>query len=395
VSDVTVPPPSLPGFFAAAPTANAAARLHALAGAQFGDLEFDVGKSIRWTQWFTDTVHITDVNLGTQRYWVVNWTLTYPQAFHAVTGVNFFFDMVKFRKEQWRLAKAERGIQYDAADWVLFVDAHEGMAIDTRDPQPPNRDVEPFKSYLYREIDRAEAASKDRVSLPFYAFLRHDDTIVAHYESPAFEDGQFGYTTATCDMGTPYYLDFGGLTRLMKVSVLEDPAFDWTTIDTPAGSGDSGLNVALVSYAYAHWNLQDIVPPATEVEPLSEANDDGYRMRSLISMVRPHPDLDFGEPYSDPDDEPDGLAGPWAAEDQFTPDPEESQPVAFDPSLAGLLVPLYDSVLRINMRDGVWYEGGELGNIPLSWDEGNQTWVPRDMSPGDWHNTDTWVAPVA
>ena len=38
--------------------------VHALVGAQFGDLEFDVGKSVRWTQWFTDDVFITDVNLG-------------------------------------------------------------------------------------------------------------------------------------------------------------------------------------------------------------------------------------------------------------------------------------------------------------------------------------------
>ena len=60
-------------------------------------------------------------------------------------------------------------------DWVIFVDAHEGLSIDTRTPQPNDVDVEPFRSYIYREISRANTAGKDRVVLPFYVFLRHDD----------------------------------------------------------------------------------------------------------------------------------------------------------------------------------------------------------------------------
>lgn len=389
---VTVPAPTMPQFQAGALTANAAALVHALCGAQYGDLEFDVGKSIRWVQWFTDDVFITDVNLGDPRYWIVNWTLTYPKAFHAVTGVNFFYSTVNFRKEQWRQAQAEGNLQFDDEDWVIFVDAHEGMCIDTRDPQPADDDVEPFKSYMYREIQRAESAGKDRVVLPFYVFLRHDDVITAHYDSPAFEDGSLGFTTATASMGTPWYLPYQGLTRLMKVSVLKDPSFDWTTIDRPSAPA-TGLNMSIVSYGYAHWNLQDIVPPATAVEPLSQANDDGWRMRNLLSQVRPIPTLPYGQ-YKPPDQDPVGLAGPWAAADPLTPDPIESQPVTPSASLAGLLVGLYDNVLRINMRDGVWYEGGELGNIPLEWDDATQTWLPRDMSPEDWHDTESWVAPV-
>jgi hypothetical protein len=617
MSDITVPPPTLPQFQAGQLQANAAAIVHALCGAQYGDLEFDVGKSIRWTQWYVDDVFITDVNLGTPRYWIVNWTLTFPQAYHAVTGINFFAVPEKFRKEQWRMARAERNLQFDPDDWVLFVDAHEGLCIDTRDPQPDDADVEPFRSYLYREIERANDASKDRVVLPFYAFVRHDDVITAHYESPAFQDGDLGYTTATSSMGTPYYIPDQGLTRLIKVSVLDDPSFDWTTIDQPqpwevkAGTGtpfvpgyltatvgtattpdpgllpaefvlvykvqgptggtpsqtiacqwisgqlcwllrrivgsgtttmsmsnngstatitataaavapsgdeylafavtlneagkvrvttkrslDSGVtwsdlstnniqntlvpfdtpavvriggssagttepfvgriywcemrtgtdpkagtvvwrfdaneypgtgtsyvdprgrtwtlttasaitpkvlavpaapavNTSIVSYGYAHWNLQDIVPPATTVEPLSEANDDGWRMRKLLSMVRPVTGLPYDDPWKDPSQDDDGQAGPWAAADQFTPDPEESQPVTPDPTLSHLLVGLYDNVMRLNMRDGVWYEGGELGNIPLEWDDDTQTWHPRDMTPQEWHGTESWVAPVA
>ena len=90
--------------------------------------------------------------------------------------------------------------------------------------------------------------------------------------------------------------------------------------------------------------------------------------------------------------EPTGLAGPWAPADINTPDPIQPQPVTPDPTLAGLLVGLYDNYFRLNMRDGVWYEGGELGNIPLAWNSTTQKWVPRDMSPQEWHNTDNWVA---
>lgn len=592
----TVNAPTGPQFLAVnGLQANAAALVHALCGAQYGDLEFDVGKSIRWTQWFVDDVFITDVNLGTPRYWIVNWALTYPQAWHAVTGVNYFAVPAAFRKEQWRQARAEQHIQYDSEDWVLFVDACEGLAIDTRDPQPPNFDVEPFKAYLYREAQRAQDAGKDRVVVPFYAFVRHDNIVTAHYPSPAFADGSLGYTTATATMGTPYYIASQGLTRLIKVRVLDDPAFNWAEIDTPSAAA-SGLNVSIVSYGYAHWNLQDIVPPATAVEPLAEANDDGWRMRKLMSMVRPIAGLPYADPYKPPSQDANGIAGPWAATDQFTPDPVVDsgpyldtslgtvstpdtpdmllagkfrltvrmwlrtlppsgfpmavskigagypnreymiyvasngataystsnaalnanvdggiinpmptdaahmigfeatpgsmpyvqmvdaarvnnatgvpplfpdsaaavkvgdaamsariywaqlekldaqnvptliwrfdaaeypgtgtsyldprdriwtltsataivanavdpmpQPVTPDPSLAGLLVPLYDNVLRINMRDGVYYEGSELGNIPLTWDDATQTWVVRDMSPQDWHDTEAWVAPV-
>ncbi len=394
MSDVTVPPPQLPQFQVGSLTANAAAITHAIVGAQFGDMEFDVGKSVRWTQWFADDVFILDINLGEQRYWVVNWAMTYPLAFHAVTGVNFFADPVGFRKAQWSAARSEQGLQYDPDDWVIFIDAHEGFCIDPRDPVPDHADVEPFKSYLYREVDRANTAGKDRLVLPFYAFLRSGNLINVHYDSPAFADGSLGYTTASHVMSTPYYLADQGLTRMMKCSVLDDPAFDWTTIDQPSAAADSGLNVSIVSYGYAHWSLQDIVPPATTVPPTDANNDDGWRMRNLLSRVRPISGLPVGTTWQPPTADPVGLAGPWAAADPNTVDPAEPQPVTPDASLAGLIVPLYDSTLRLNYRDGVWYEGGELGNIPLAWDDASQTWYPRNMSPQEWHDTQNWVAPV-
>ena len=35
------------------------------------------------------------------------------------------------------------------------------------------------------------------------------------------------------------------------------------------------------------------------------------------------------------------------------------------------------------MRDGVWYEEGLSGNIPLKWDEASQTWT-TDYDPAEW-----------
>jgi len=51
--------------------------------------------------------------------------------------------------------------------------------------------------------------------------------------------------------------------------------------------------------------------------------------------------------------------------------------------MEGITTPLYDQNFRINLRDGVWYEGDVLGNIPLAWDETTQTWVPS-YPPSDW-----------
>ena len=65
--------------------------VHGIVGAQLGDLEVDVGRSVRWLDYLTDDLFITDVNLGTQRYWVLNWATTFPYSKHTVTGRNFFY----------------------------------------------------------------------------------------------------------------------------------------------------------------------------------------------------------------------------------------------------------------------------------------------------------------
>ena len=47
----------------------------------------------------------------------------------------------------------------------------------------------------------------------------------------------------------------------------------------------------IISYAYAHWQYLDIEDADVGVPPISEANDYGFQMRKLISMVRPLPEF--------------------------------------------------------------------------------------------------------
>ena len=322
MSDTTIvtlgSPPTGPQASPQAQQTAQEAFIHALIGAPFGDLEFDIGKSVRWTQWFSDDVLITDVNLGEPRYWVVNWDKTFPEAHHNITGVNYFVDPVGFRKAQFAFALADPTIILEDADWVLFVDAAEGMSVD--DTSPPNDvDVQPFRSYIYREIQRAVDTGKDHVVFPFLAFLRHTNIGNVEYLHDAFQGAPLGFSTVEQSIGIPYYLPNQGLARLWKVSALKAANFDWTKLDQ-FQAPDAGVKVQLVSYCYAHWNEQDIVPPATTVPPLTASNDDGWRQRQLISKVRPVPGLPYQDPWKPPAQDPVGEAGPWAGGMTNTPD---------------------------------------------------------------------------
>ena len=323
VTPVTLDQPG-PGTFGVIEEAY----IHALVGAPFGDLEYDVGKSVRWTQWFADDIFITDINTGDQRYWIVNWDLTFPNAHHHVTDINFFVDPVAFRREQFARAQKEPGILLEDNDWVLFVDATEGMSCDTRS-LPDNYEIQPFRSFVYREITRAIAAGRDFVSIPFFAFLRHDDIITVEYQDASTAGLGEGLDSIQQSIGTPYYVANQGLARLWKVSALKAVGFDWTKLDQPqAASADVKLQI--VSYAYAHWNLQDIVPPDTEVPALDANNDDGWRMRKLISRVRPIASLPYADPWKDPSQDPNGLRGPWAGLQINAPVVGELDPATFD-----------------------------------------------------------------
>lgn len=362
--------------------------VHAIVGAQFGDLEYDVGKSVRWQTWFVDNLFVLDVNLGTPRYWIVNWTETFPDAEHRVTNINYFVVPAKFRQEQWKQYKLTYGEPYDD-EWFLFVDAHEGLSVDNRS-LPNDYSFAPFKSFLWREIQRAIDAGNPYAILPYYVFLRSANITNVSYVTP--QDGAIDPETGLPvppvlqALSVPYYQAYQGAKRLWQASELKKANFDWTQIDTPVAPS-AGAKAQIISYGYAHWNLQDIEPPATTVPPLDANNDDGWRMRNLLSKVRPIPGLPIGD-WVSPASDPAGLPGPWAPADANNPDPIHpttglplAQPVPPDSSLLGLVTPLYDCVFRINMRDGVWYEEGLSGNIPLVWD--GTKWT-TDYDPALW-----------
>jgi len=395
--DLSLFPPVVAAPTVPAPSVTRDPTIHGLVGAQYGDLEFDVGKSVRWTQWFTDTVFITDINTGEQRYWVVNWAASFPQAFHSITGVNFFYsaaNAASFRKAQFEAAQAEAKMGMDDNDWVLFVDAHEGMSCDANS-LPNDITTHPFRSYVFREVTRAIAAGADYACIPFFVFLRHVTQNVSYPHpggTPIDPDVPTSPTYADQPVAVPYYLPYQGLKRLWRVGALKAPGFNWTQLDQPAASS-TGVKIQIVSYAYAHWNIQDIVPPATTVPPLSLANDDGFRMRKLISKVRSAPGLPYDDAHWNPTNDPAGAAGPWAFAQPNSPDPVAGTPAppTVDPATAGILTPLYDLTFRLNLRDGLFWAGDSLGNIPLQYDNATNTWVPV-VQPEDWHETDTYVA---
>ena len=591
-------------------TPSEEAIIHGLVAAQFGDLDYDTGKSVGWMQYFTDDLFVSDINMGDQRYWVVNWTKSFPEINYIFTGLNYFTDTENFRRQQFLDAQTlsrERPdlLTYDDNDWVMFIDAHEGLSADNRS-LPDDYHVEPFKSFVFREIARANTAGFDRIVLPFFVFLRHDHIQNVEYDVPTLlvDDTPGPPIVAQQPCGVPYYLAYQGLTRMLKVSVLRDPSFDWSILDTPValpaaagyltstvgsvstpdlgplpsdcvvvwklrpsnimdtdqslgGQWDAGqvswslylqngnffvalsldgtttitnsfagavnattvpngvdvffamriqadfdgtkgrvtvlrstdgvnwtqvgfvapnkwtvlhdstgpiragtrrigfgpwegrmysmelrtgidpnagtvlwrfdgtdypgtgtsytdprgkvwtltnasaitpyqppgnVKIQIISYGYAHWNDQNIEPPATTVPPLTAQNDEGWKQRCLLSQVLPIPGLPVGSAsdpvgtWVAPASDPAGLRGPWAPDTHASklqnvviPNP----PPAIATVVAGVRVPLYDLTFRLNLRDGVWYEGDTLGNIPLHWNDETGEWEPA-VPPEQW-----------
>ena len=154
---------------------------------------------------------------------------------------------------------------------------------------------------------------------------------------------------------------------------------------------EPAVKAQIVSYSYAHWRPEDIPPGQTTVPPLDAENDQGWEMRNLMSLLRPVSGFPYGtyngSSWSDPSLDAVGVPGPWCVDTMSAVLPdlviEEQGHTTTDYTTSGVRTPLYDTVFRLNLRDGLWYERGASGNIPLTWDDVNQVWVPT-YAPNEW-----------
>ena len=214
--------------------------IHGIVGAQYGDLEYDVGKSVRWLDFFVNDLFIMDINTGDQRYWVINWAESFPDSKHAVSGRNFFYSKAEaalWRKEQFEAAA--KAFSYQEQDWVLFIDGHEGLSFDNRS-LPDDYDAQPFMSWMYREIARAVERGQTAVSLPFFVYLKYSDLQNITYATQADIGGlQLGIPPVSQAASVPWYLPAGWMPRLFQVASLRGN-FDWTTLDTPVSAPPAG-----------------------------------------------------------------------------------------------------------------------------------------------------------
>lgn len=358
--------------------------IHAVISSYFGDYEFDIGKSVRWAQYFVDDVFIVDSSMGSDsRNWVVAWDKTFPGVKYAtLTGFPFFRDAdsaAQWRATSFRLADTAYGYADD--DYVLFLDTTDGLGFENT--FTPTGD--PFLEWLQSEI-----VAGDVISMPFvpyvnegpvqYATRAINDTLAAQIaaeqatalglsdpDARAKELARLTVleqaNTSTVFYAIPSYYFEGYVVRLVKVSTLRGWSIsDWGAIDSLSVSpvGASASHTHIISYAYAHFSSDQ----ATRTAPPSEALDEGWAMRKLISRVRPIADLQTTD-WATPD--PVGATGP--------------NPYTGDPGDFPIDTPLYP-VFRSNLRDGVFYQTADLGPVP--WDQvGNRpainptTWLTQ------------------
>lgn len=325
--------------------------VHGIISAYFGDLDFDVGKTVPWAKHFVDDLFIADINSGDPRYWVIDWVKSFPGSKTMTLGVDYFTNPVAWRKAQF--AAADAAWNYSDDDWVLFLDSSEAISCDTSST-PDDVVVNPFRSYIHREVQRCVDIGASFACIPWYAFVRNDSVpdsrrFLQITDNALLQDQGVVLPTdpsnvAVLPVAAPYYhqpsnFTERGLVRLVKVSALRSATFNWTRLDV-LSQPDAGVKVQVISYAYAKW-----VNPAT-------STNDGLKMRQKISQVRPL----VGLPSSGSGDA-SGDAGPYtvAVNGVLTP------VAATTTQTAPLLTPMYSAYFRRNPRDGVWYKKGVSG----------------------------------
>jgi hypothetical protein len=458
--------------------------IHGIVSTYFGDLEFDIGKSLNWTKPFCDTMYVMDINTAdSSRQYVVDWDRSFPSVKKSFFSQYSFLTnpttAKNWRKESFNRAKT--AWNYDSNDWVMFIDGTEGLnayhappttfdidsaalvsqedstvstitfttatnhgavegntlrvtgafvtatvnsievtidlsgsylvtdapsstevsvekdfgaVIDIVDTplditahgylttEPPGYfggDV--FKCWIQAEIDAAIADSKNFISLDGWALIRSGvpTDLVLTMSQPGLQSN--AATATTCE---EYYVPMGSMIRIAKVSSLNNPAFNWLSIDQPEESFANAYpadKLSLISYSYVRWSDNPVnmtqavdsgapnyVTTSPPLRPTAIEYDTGYAMRRLISQVRPL----------------DGV--PIEPEDWADPDPDGEQPTVDSYKKLDLIYveneiyvdeefaysgyrpyggsPLYPGILRSNLREGVWYTN--QGPIPVT-----------------------------
>lgn len=105
--------------------------IHGVVSTYFGDLEYDLGKSLGWTQNFCDSVYVYDVNTSDgSRQYIIDWDRQIPKGKYSFSPTSFFGSPA--RAAAWRkqsFEKADAAWSYNENDWVLFVDGTEGLNV--------------------------------------------------------------------------------------------------------------------------------------------------------------------------------------------------------------------------------------------------------------------------
>lgn len=112
--------------------------IHGIVSTYFGDLEYDLGKSLNWISYFCDSLYVLDVNTAdTSRQYIVDWDKQTPNAKYSfATDFQFFGSpsrAASWRKESFRRAKDAWNYRND--DWVLFVDGTECLNVFHAPPE--------------------------------------------------------------------------------------------------------------------------------------------------------------------------------------------------------------------------------------------------------------------
>ena len=319
--------------------------VHGIMSSYFGDYEYDVGKSMRWFQHFCDDEYVLDMNGGPRtRNLMVAWAESFPGVkFSYNTAFPFFSSVTK--AAEWRQLSYERAKaawDYQADDWVLFVDVSEGLCVDDSvaaagfNPPVPEDDADPesltppqeigaineFKTYVEYEISQAQGVDPDvdTIFLPTWIYLGETapyevqitiDSVIAAQIAEAELAGGYGglidgfttgelerLNTSKNETSQSEYALAGYLPRLFKVSKLDTfLAADWQLLDAWDDATALGMHQAapeevcsIISYAYAQWS-EDPTKMTWDRLPETEDSDRGWYTRNLISNIRPVPGL--------------------------------------------------------------------------------------------------------